>query len=58
MRLTSRMVSGGDVVFVGTVVVAASTVCFGGGSTGICHTAPLLAIVIVWPLGPRIFPVW
>jgi hypothetical protein len=52
------MLSDGGVVFVGALVVAASTVCFGGGITGICHTAPLLAIVIVWPLGPRIFPVW
>jgi hypothetical protein len=42
----------------GGVMVAASTVCFGGDITGICHTAPRLTIVIVCPLGARIFPVW
>jgi hypothetical protein len=58
MCSTSRMLFHGGVRFVGAVVVAASTVCFGGDITGICHTAPLLTIVIIWPLGARIFPVW
>ena len=47
MCSTSRMLSNDGVTFVGAVVVAASTVCFGGDITGICHTAPLLTIVII-----------
>jgi hypothetical protein len=41
------MLSNDGVTFVGAVVVAASTVCFGGDITGIRHTAPLLTIVII-----------
>jgi hypothetical protein len=42
MRSTSCMLFDDEVVVSGAVVVAASTVCFGGGITGICHTAAIL----------------
>jgi hypothetical protein len=51
------MVVDAKVVVADAVVVAASTVCLGGGITGICQTVPLLIIVSVWPPGACILPV-
>ena len=46
------------VVVADAVVVTASTVCLGGGITGICQTSLLLIIVIACPPGACILPVW
>jgi hypothetical protein len=51
------MVVDAEVVVAVAVVVATSTVCLGGGITGICQTVPLI-MVSAWPPGACILPVW